>query len=458
MKRIFGAVIGVAVMCGGAYLIADRIAQQKAEEGVREVQAALPAGSSLEYARIDASPLSGSATLETAVIQAGGRKFRAESLTIGDVAEGSDASLVRIGSLSARNVEASRGDGPQLRATTLDLTDVLLTPADGQIRAMGSGESEALTISDGTGRVHLDDVAVTDWKKLQLSRLRAGKISFESGSDESGQREVFQDVRLEGLDLRGNDLTRQGPLTGQDLLRLSRNARYERLRIGTASIAADGQEVARVEDLEARQTITETGDAVWMTDVGAYALRAGDKVAFDHAVVGGDGMVRGTMSGRQVYDPDAGTLLLENLKLQVDNGGELSGKLRVSGIASGTNENAATLPQPSEMQRARLDDLSMRYADAGLLALGLDALAGQAGTSREALIERYAAILKKRAQSASEATRTSLNALEAFVTEGGTLNLSVKLEKPVPFSELALAFMMRPVRTAEFINLDLQHE
>ena len=453
--RLLAALFGAGIVVGaGGYVALERMAQARAETAVAKMRERLPADTRFAYSGLDASFIAQSATLTSAVFRRDGQQLRAATLTIGDVAETGGGNL-RAGRIVARDVSGRDGNGLRLAADRVTLSDLVINPVGDALRSLGEAHVSTLSVGKDRAELRATDLTLGGVTPKRLGRFHAGTLELRGLTADAADREVLRDVELNGLDIAAlPPLTRIPAMTPDDVATAARNLGYDALRVGKAAFYRAERRRALVRGLESRQDTD--GDArIWYTGADHVALRTPESAPeMLTRMVGDDGMLRGRFAGRQVYDAKAGTLALEDMSLTVENGGELTGTLSFADLPA--DSTGGFMPAQASLAQAKLAGLEVTVADKGILDPALNALAARSGLSREQLVERRLGAIAQKARGSSQTLHASVEALREFLNKGGRLRLRMDPERNIAMSKAMMAFMFRPVRTAEALNLRIE--
>jgi len=451
LAMIFAA--GVAVGVAG-YIVLDRMAQSRAEAALAKVQRGLPDDARLTYTQLDASFITRSATLNTVIVQMGPRQIRANTLTVADVGETSGGNL-RAGDVTARGITAQTGTGARVNARTARLSDLVVAPDGRTLRALGKASVDRLSLGRGEASVRVADLRVRDVRSRRIGRIDANVVEMRGMTDGGRDREVLRGVRIDGLNFAAvPPLPRSKGLSPAKLAAMIRELTYDAVSIRTAELYRGEERRLMLRGLKSRRLDTQSPARAWSTSVDEFAVRV-DAPRMEMAdVLDDDDMLRGNASGRQVYDPKAGTLAFTDMALEVLRAGRLNGELRLAGLPKGARASGVT-PDRRSLARAELAKIDIVYEDQGILDSVLSALAARAGMSRDALIERRLGALKRVAEGAPPDVRKSVAALGEFVRNGGAIRLRADPAGGVSMSRALMKLTFQPVAAASNLNLRL---
>lgn len=447
------ALLALAVGVGGYYAL-DRLAQSRAETALTKFQRQLPKDTGLTYTSLDARFFDRSATLRNVVFRQGDRRVRAKTATVADAARTSGGDL-RAGTITASGITARTAAGLGLDAGTVRLSDVRMAAGGGTLRSLGKARVDTAAFTRGEASVRISDLTVTGATPRRIGRITAGIVEIDGITQSGGDREVLRNLRVDGLDIAGlPPLRRAGELDSGDVAAAVRRLDYDALELRQAEMFRDDQRRLLLRGFTSRRDGDAEDKRAWTTGVDHFRIRVDPGRVRLPNVLDEDDMLRGRAGGRQVYDPQAGTLALTDLTLAVEGAGRLTGDILVDGLpknaASGT-----TVPAGAHLEQAKVAKLDVTYTDEGVLERALSALATRAGVSRDELIERRLGALTTRAREAPREIRQSVEALAAFARNGGKLRLRMAPAQSVAISQAVMGFAIRPIRTAQMLNLEL---
>lgn len=454
-KRRAAIIFAAGVLVGVAgYIVLDRMAQSRAEAALAKVERQLPANARLAYADLDASFISQSATLETVTFRMAGRQIRAETVTVADVGETGGGNL-RAGEVTASGIAAERDNGFRMNAGTVVLTDLILAPGAGTLRSLGTASVDTLSLSHGDATVRVADLDLRGLTPRRLGRFDAGVVEINGLTDAAGSRDVLRGLRINGLDYAA--VPPVGRLEGMDPARLAamvQKLSYDALAIREAEVHRGGERRLALRGLESRRMDADPSARAWTSGVEGFALRVDSPQLKMAGVLDQNSMLRGRISGRQIYDSKAGTLALTGMDVRVARAGRLTGEIRLTGVPAGQNGRNA-LPDRTKLARAKLAKVDMTYRDNGIRDAALSALATRSGMSRETLIDRRLSALENAAADAPKDVRASVAALGRFVRNGGALRLRAEPPGGVPMSAALMRLTFKPIAAAQEFNLTL---
>ncbi len=439
---------GVAAMAGG-YVAQKQIAEARAEDAIAKLRERLPDDVRFAYRDLDASLITQSATFVDAEWQRGDRTLRAAELTIGDVARTDDGEL-RTGHIDARDVTGRHSDGLHIAADRIALIDLRTNPQGDALRALGGANLDGLLLRGESGELRAADLELKGATARRLDRLSAGRVTLRGLSRDGKDREVFRDVKLEGLDLSAvPPPARWDAVEAGGIAEIARNLGYDALRVGRAELHRAGKRRLLVRGLKSSQT--RKGDRrIWQTGVDRIAVATTQETPPLLRILGENGTVRWHFSGQQVYDSAAGTLTFRKMAVALAEKGRLSGSIRLTGLPDRVD---GFMPGRASLAQAKLASLDLTFADTGILDPALNALAERQGVSRNELVDRRLGAIARQARGASRSLQDSVESVRRFLKKGGKLRVTMKPARAVAMSEAMMAFAIRPVRTAEAMNL-----
>jgi hypothetical protein len=454
-KRRLAIIFAAGVVVGAAgYVALDWIAESRAEAALAKVRARLPDDARLAYSGLEASFIGQSATLDTVIVQQPGRELRANTLTVAEVGETSGGNL-RAGRVTANGVTAQTDSGIRLNAGTVKLADLVVAPGGRALRSLGEARADTLSLSHGDASARIADLDLRGVSPRRIGRIDAGIVEMRGMTEDAKDREVLRGVRVDGLDFSAiPPMARTRGADPAAMAAMLRHIAYDALRIRRAAVHRGGQRHLMLRGLESRRAETESPTRAWASGVDEVAVRMDSPRMKATGVLDDDNMLRGNVSGRQVFDPQAGTLTLSDMVVEVMRAGRLSGEIRFTGVPAG-GQDGGVMPDRASLAKAKLAKVDITYTDKGILDSALSALATRTGQSRDALIERRLGALREVAADGPAAVRKSVDALAAFVRDGGAIRLRMDPPRDVAMSAALMQLTFQPVQTAQALNLRL---
>lgn len=453
--RIWAALFAVGVAVGvGGYVAQERIAESRAQDALAKMRERLPANTRFAYAGLDASLIWRSATLTSAVLQRGQNQLRAGELTLADISRTSGGNL-RAGRIHARDVSGRHPTGLRLGADRVELNDVRIGPEGNALRSLGRGHVGTLTLNADESELHATDLGLEGATPRRVGRLSAAVVELRGLSGNGKDREVFRDVALQGLDISAVPPPDQwGGLDSAAIARITGDLGYDTLRVGKAEMHRKGTRRLLVRGLESSQE--RDGDRrTWRTGVDRFRIDKPEQMPRMARALGKDGTVSGRFSGRQVYDTAAGTLALKDMAVELADTGRLAGSVRFTGLPAGVG---GFMPARADLAQAKLAALDLTLTDKGGLGPALDGFAAQQGMSRAELVDQRLRGITRKARNAAKPVRDSVEALRRFLKQGGTVRIALEPERGMAMSKVMMALLLRPVRTAEMMNLRIARQ
>lgn len=437
------AAAAAVAVAGGGYLIADRVADARAQAALEDLAAKLGTGEQLTWSRVDAEPFSRGVTVAGLTYQR------------------ADGYQARVASLRAEGFTAAGG------ADTADLSDVVLTLPDAGVVTIGGITATAVAplpdVPDqaddaeavahllgglGVGKLVLtqaearpDDRSVTlTAKTLTLEDVAAGRygrITLDGAglSATDGTAMTVQRVAVAGLDLGGigrmdedalqaaagnafgitelslADLSLTGPtmalgvgavtvggIERVDGVLVSSNTRIDHLTLPAAVVTEDNPVAAAMLQALGRDTVDLSAEAVQTFDAASGALALGPL------------RVRGEGMGEAVLQAD-----LRDVPLV-----ELAAALDAEDFAA-----AETMAG-----RISLVGASLTYTDDRLADVLIDDLSGG---DRQGFADMVAAMVAMEAQEAVSAEDAAMvaEAVRAFLVGGNAFSVTLQPAAPV---------------------------
>ncbi len=427
---------GLCVAAGGGTLWAQHTAQARLQDAVAALRAGLGPDGSLSYAGAVVHPFSRSADLtDVALRLPSGRLMTAGHLALTDGGQG------RIAVLRAERLRLE-GSGTVATADTLEARNVSVPPpVPGQpyriapdavfldALALGGIAAEA-----PYGAAQLASLEVGEYGAGRHSTLRARGLTVPLTRLPGVERAGLDAAESSGLDLAG--------IAGA----LVRGEAPPRTIAAAASATLDGLYLAhgdaRPVRLATLRVLTTPGPA------GAYASTAtvdglvvepvSEAMRAGFASLGLDA-VRAASAYSIAFDAAGGRLTLSPLRLSVERLGTLSLAAELAHVdpaaLAAQPDAAATQALVAAMQLA---SAHLTLVDAGLLERALALGAQRAGLPAQQLRAVLSARLRQDpAVAIGMPDPASREALAAFITDGGTLEVTLAPPAPLALGQLA---------------------
>jgi len=429
------AALIVALAGAGAYIGARHLMDSRGAAALDRLVQRLPPGTELAYGRLNVTLPYGTVTLDRVTLDNGVQRWTARRARLAE------------GGLRAREVRVAGADGLRARAGRLDVTwgDAGL--------GLGLARVTAEDLRVQTPKVRLASPRVTarTVTPARLGRVRSPKLSLTprngSGGARAGEGTTLQ---VRGLALTG---ARPGDLTR--LAELPRRAPYhwpaalamlELDRLEARSLRLGSGSWLRLEGLDLeRRPGAAPGTRAWRVAASRFDLALPAAQPWSAlAAPETPGRLRGGLALTLRLRPAADRLDLADLALDLDVGAAVAGTLTLGALPAPESAGGLGL----YLNRTRLERLDLTVTDRGLRARLLAGWAARAGEDRAALAARLDRALARRRAQADTRFRASLDALAAFLDEGGRLRLAATPQPPPTLARLAVELGRRPLHLA----------
>jgi hypothetical protein len=240
---------------------------------------------------------------------------------------------------------------------------------------------------------------------------------------------------------------------------------YDSADIGSIVVSADGREIASVNQLHGESTGEDDGSFAFGGSVEGFSADLSlvedpqSKAVIDAL---GYQTIQGSMELSGSWNPTDGRMMLDQYDIAVDQAGTIGMTLDISGYtpafiealrdlqskaaASGGDDSAQNMAMLGLMQQINLHSASVRFDDDSLTDKVLAFVAGQQGAQPGDIKNQAKAILPfALAQLGNPDLTAAISAaVNAFLDNPESLEISVEPENPVPFALVAAGAMTAP--------------
>ncbi|MBE7209772.1 MAG: hypothetical protein INR65_02035 [Gluconacetobacter diazotrophicus] len=451
-----GAVVLLALVLPGCYLAALRIGERDLAAATARIRTELGPGGSLDYANAVIHPLSRSAVLERVVLRdASGVTLAVDRLDVSPGAGG------RIRGLRASPFRLSTPDGT-LRAATLEVSGLSLPspgPAgriDPAAARFADAELRNAVVEASGSVLTLGDLRVADYGRDRPTRIDASNVVDTLSAPRGPARLTAGDLHATGLDAASLIALAEGgarpvrPPPGDTTVVL------HRLAVTQAGTSLGGIDELRGQTRRdaagnASSRVAGTGLVIVPPDPDAAARLRSLGLDTLHGSFGTDGSYR---RADGVLRVSSASLSLDRIGV-LDLGVELDGMIFDPSTVPPADRTAAAA---RAVMAGRLSGLHLRFTDRGLLSALFDAAARNDGMPASVLRARLADALPRDLRLAALLPDPAqLQAVAAFLRDGGTLELRLDPRPPIVLKRLAAA-AGDPAALLASLNLSAVHD
>jgi hypothetical protein len=448
---------GTAAALGG-YLGIEAYADQQLKQAIDRWRGDLPAGTSLDYGRIEAKGVDGAVlsdvtfktaqpdeplTVTAGTLRVDSASFRDDRLTALGAFEFEGARIVRDGDV----LEIARGNGADLQ---LDESYMLA--------ALGRAELAELGVDEDDGEMTARAVTLAGLKEARLDRLSIQALAIREGAGSDARRVLLDEIAVRDADF--DDLEALGRQTDDpsmvEIVNALRGDGFGELAFSGLSVIDAGREIGGLDRLTLSLTPQDDGAIVFdMRYSGGYADATHPEAGYPMLAALGYERVSGQGGLTLAWAPEGGRFAVERLTMDLAEVGQLSLTGDIVGIPP-VGELADTLKsEPSALrQQAALAGLRLELVDRGVAGRLIQMQARQTGQDPAEIRAQQAAMVRQTAQQMKSPALGEQ--IARFVEKPGRLTLTADPASPVAMGKLMQLGMMQPAELRQTLNLEAE--
>lgn len=426
MPRILLALGGVTLaLLAGMYLAGRTVVEHRAGEALDTLRLRLTPDARLAVEDVTAAPDLRGVRLRGIELTAGGSTIQIGRARARGGIWPFDGSSTAVRRVTLHNLNAHAGRADTVRAERIRLRDVELGREADPLRA-AAGRVDRFSANVGGGHLAASTLTLAELTPERLGRIYASQAIVHTG----GTSDLT--LRVAGLGLRDVALAAIA-----EHLRGTPETAGERAlgTLTTGRIAATSRGVSRGVARHLRVSLRRRADR-------ALTGRVRLSGAVDGRGPAGDGQQdRLTLDFTPVLHPDGTTIDLNDVALDLPDGGRVTGHARLDRTTRRRPDSRA----PDSFAAIRLVDLSLDMRGAGV-ARWLGGNGRGATGSNTGLLDLDQTDLARFGRTADGPSRHAADALARFLRDGDRLHVEASPSTPVPVGELHALARKMPAR------------